>query len=266
MHKTSKKRVIILFFYLFLSFNFFAQYSETIRTGRPGQSIGAFTVGKNLLQFQQGVEYNSEINSGINPKSIITNNVIRFGIKETIEISALLDYQKNSFTISDTVRSYSGLSNLHLGFRVHLTNQKGVLPTTGFQMRLKMPSISKEYGNEYVAPVMIFVANWSLPKNLSLGTNWILSYNGNNQIPTGKYVVNFGFPIFGKLSGFVENYGQLNKDRFETRFDGGFAYLANNNIQFDLSAGYGDNYATKDYFVSGGISWRLNFNKKNIKS
>jgi hypothetical protein len=170
----------------------------------------------------------------------------------------LVTLDKNSF--NDTVFSTSGLSSLHLGFRVHLSDQKGIRPTTGFQARLKMPNISKSYGTNFIAPVFIFVAGWSLPKGTSLGTNWILSYNGNDAIPTGKYVINFSFPIYKKLSSFIENYGQYRDKIVETRFDGGFAWLLNNNFQFDVSAGYGKNTVT-DYFISGGISWRLNLNK-----
>ena len=238
------------------------QFNETIRTGRPGQAIGAFTVGKNILQFQQGVDYSSVVDSRQKPYDILSNNVIRFGIMETVELSALIDYQSKNATINDSAYSQSGLNNLHLGFRVHFNNQKGLIPTTGFQMRFKMPDISKEFGINYTAPVMVFIANWSLPKNTSIGTNWICSYSGNDQIPTGKYIINFGFPIYKKISGFVENYGQLYKNQFETRFDGGFAWLVNNNIQLDLSAGYGNNNIIEDYFVSAGVSWRLNFRKK----
>jgi hypothetical protein len=127
-------------------------------------------------------------------------------------------------------------------------------------MRLRMPDISKTYGTRYVAPIIIFVANWRLPKSTALTTNWILSYGGNNAIPTGRYVLNFSFPVYKKLSSFIENYGQYRDKTFETRFDCGLAWLLNNNFQFDVSAGYGKN-TVADYFISGGISWRLNLNK-----
>ncbi|MDZ4667843.1 MAG: transporter [bacterium] len=240
-------------FFLNLSF-LFAQYNETIRTGRPGQAIGAFTVGKNILQFQQGVDYNSYLTSQNKTNIYVSNNVIRYGIMETVELSALIDYQ-NLRNKSDSVQTeLKGLSNLHLGFRVHVNNKNGWVPTTGFQMRVKMPNVSRDFGASKPATVMVFVANWSLPKSMSLASNWILSYNGNNPNATGKYVINLGFPIHKKLSGFIENYGQLSGGEFQQRFDGGFAYLLNNNVQLDLSAGYGNNKGIQDYFVSTGIS------------
>jgi hypothetical protein len=62
---------------------------------------------------------------------------------------------------------------------------------------------------------MVFVANFRLPKNMSVASNWVLSYNGNDSYTIGKYVLNFGFPIYKKLSGFVENYGQVNQSVFQ---------------------------------------------------
>lgn len=240
----------------------FGQFSETIKTARPGQAIGAFTIGKNVLQFQQGIELNGYLGLKNRPKTYITNHVVRYGVSENIEMSALVDYQSQQLKFDTISSDLTGLSNLHFGFRVHLTDQVGWLPATCFQMRLKMPNVSNEYGASRLAPVMVFVANWSLPQNMSLATNWVLSYNGNNQNPTGKYVLNFGFPVFKKISGFIENYGQVSEGVAESRFDGGFAYLLNNNVQFDLSAGYGQNNAIEDYFISTGISWRIiNFRK-----
>lgn len=246
--------LLILFIY---STRGFSQYNETIRTGRPGQAIGAFTVGNKVLQFQQGVDYSTILDSNASNHVLLNNNVIRYGFLETFEFSALIDYQNNYYQFDSAESSLQGLSNLHLGFRVHITDQKGWRPTTGFQMRLSIPNLSADYKAENIAPVMVFVANWALPKSMSFATNWILSYNGNDQYPTGKYVLNFAFPIHNKWSGFIENFGQVNQSVFQTRFDGGFAYLLNNDVQLDISAGYGDNQNVKDVFISTGISWRI---------
>jgi len=233
------------------------QYNESIRTGRPGQAIGAFTVGKNILQFQQGFDFGSFTNPLYTPFGLSSNNVVRFGILEAFEISALVDFQHDRRNYDNITYSESGLSNLHLGFRAHINRQNGWIPSTAVQLRLKMTCLSEEYRINYIAPVMVLVAGWGLPENMSITTNWILSYSGYDPVPTGKYVLNFAFPVYKNLSGFVENYGQVREDVFQTRFDGGLAYLVNNNFQLDISAGYGSNQGVQDYFVSTGISWRI---------
>lgn len=250
-------KYIVVLLFLIGSGSCFGQYSEIIRTGRPGQSIGAYTVGKNVLQFQQGINYYSVDDTNLST-GFVSNNVIRYGISETIEFSTLIDYQTERTDLGkDVPTTKNGLSNLHIGFRAHINDQKGWFPVTGFQMRLKIPNVSDDFESKYVAADMVFVANWALPKNMSLATNWVMSYSGNDPNPLGKYVINFGFPIYRKISGFVGNYGQINQSVFETRFEGGLAYLINNNFLLDISSGYGSNHRKKGYFVSTGISYRI---------
>lgn len=253
--------------FLIVSCTCFGQYSETIRTGRPGQSIGAFTVGKNVLQFQQGIDYYSIEDINL-IKGFVSNNVIRFGLSETIELSTILNYQTENTELGNSTSSdKTGISDLHFGFRAHINDQKGWFPVTGFQMRLKIPNVSDDFGTKYLAADMIFVANWALPKDMSLATNWGMSYSGNDPNPIGKYVINFGFPIYKNLSGVVGNYGQINQSVFQTRFEGGLGYLVNNDFLIDLSSGFGKNQGVKDYFVSVGVSYRiLSFKKRIPKS
>ncbi len=103
-------KYLATFFLLILSNFCFGQFNETIRTGRPGQAIGAFTVGKNVLQFQQGLDYYStaEINP---PKEFVFNNVVRYEISETVELSALVDYQYKESGFGTTARTLEGISN-----------------------------------------------------------------------------------------------------------------------------------------------------------
>lgn len=258
------KPVLVPFLFLLSVFSY-GQFNESIQSGRPGQSIGGFTVGKNVLQFQQGVDYLSSVEPNITQKGFLTNNVVRFGILETVELSVLVDYRqdKTRFNTFDTTNIESqGLSDLHLGFRVNINEQKGWIPVTAFQMRLKTPHISEDYKTNNIAPVMIFVANWDLPKAMSLATNWIVDYNGINANPTGKYIINFGFPVYKNLSGFIGNYGQIYQSNFQTRFEGGFALLVNTNLALDIFAGFGENQNVHDFFLSTGVSYRfLNFRK-----
>ena len=81
-----------------------AQFNETIRTGRPGQSINPFTVGRGMLQFQQGYTFDkSETETDANRLMFMNGvrenstfeNVIRYGIMERVEINAAIDYKWN---------------------------------------------------------------------------------------------------------------------------------------------------------------------------
>lgn len=258
--------ILFVFLHAVLTKEASCQFNETIRTGRPGQAIGGFAVGEKIVQFQQGIEYFSSDNNDYNQQGYLSNNVIRFGVMERVEISAVIDYKFEKWATDSLKWSLNGISNFQLGFRVHLNDQKKWIPATGFQFQLRIPNISKDYRVQHLAPAATFVATWSLPHETLLSANWVMEYDGNNPVVTGKYIINYSFPLSGKWSGFIENYGQLRGTVFQTRFDGGIAFLMNSNIQFDLSAGVGQNQKTRDFFVGSGISYRfINFRKNSNK-
>ena len=55
-----------LFLFLFTSSIAVAQYTDQINSNRPGESIGAFSVGKNVFQSELGFAYRNYAHSGYN--------------------------------------------------------------------------------------------------------------------------------------------------------------------------------------------------------
>jgi hypothetical protein len=61
------------------------------------------------------------------------------------------------------------------------------------------------------------------------------------------------------LSVFVEFYGfSTEKSVSDYRADMGCAYLVDDNVQIDFSAGVGLNTVAPDSFVAFGLAWRFN--------
>lgn len=122
---------LLLFCFVCLSFAAYSQTAPTIRTGRPGQSIGAYVLGTSIFQVQSGIEYNrtkttSEVESWIN------NNVLRYGLDEKWEISTVFDYRYQEV-------AGSGVDNLQLGGRVNLIDgPDGFIPALGLQARVRL--------------------------------------------------------------------------------------------------------------------------------
>ena len=236
----------------------YAQYGETIRSGRPGQSIGPFTVGKNILQIQSGMDvfgFKND-NIGFSGNGYLNNTVVRYGILERLEISALIDYRVDNIKAGGLETETSGLSAFDIGGRYQVFAGKGAIPNIGFQMRVRLPVLSEDYKIDHVAPRFILVTGQKLSETFTLTTNWGGSWNGNNSMGTAFYIVNLSFPIVGKLGGFVENYGDITDGDFDSRFDAGLAYLSNKDLQWDILGGLGKNDGVSDYFVSVGVSWR----------
>lgn len=240
-----------------------AQFYETIRSARPGQSIGATTVGKNIFQIQSGVDHfgsnNSDIN--LNTKGFLTNTGLRFGLTELFEVGAFFEYKTETNTTSEGSSSYKGISNLAVGLRHQISKGKGLLPSLAFQFRMRIPAMSEHYQINNLAPSFMFVTSQQLSKSWTLITNLGASWNGNDATTQGLYTVNLSTTITNTFGVFLENYGSLLQGKFETRVDAGVAWLVTPNLQLDLLGGYGSNHGLKDYFVSTGVSWRTSHHK-----
>ncbi len=233
-----------------------AQFNETIRTGRPGQAIGAFTVGTGIFQLQSGFDYFGSKNNGIKNTGFLNNTVLRYGLTEPFEISALLEYKTETLTQNDSKNTYRGLSAVDVGMRYHIYTGKGLIPNVGFQIRMRLPVLSEDYKIDDIAPRFIVVTSQRLSETFTLITNWGASWNGNNSSPRGNYVINLAFPFNDKLGAFVETFGAFGQERFFINFDTGFAWLLTPDLQLDIYGGYGSNYGVNDYFISTGVSWR----------
>jgi len=60
------KRSILIWLCSCFAIPAMAQYSENIRSARPGQAVGPFTTGKDLFQIQTGLNYTNYTNSVLN--------------------------------------------------------------------------------------------------------------------------------------------------------------------------------------------------------
>ncbi|MBL7862208.1 MAG: transporter [Cyclobacteriaceae bacterium] len=234
-----------------------AQFNETIRTGRPGQAIGAFTVGHTIFQVQSGFDYyKSTTSASIFSEGFLNNTVMRFGLTEPFEVSALVEYKTETITDNDVKTEASGLSALDLGMRYHIYTGKGLVPNVGFQIRTRLPVLSEDYKIKDLAPRFILVTSQKLSDKFTLITNWGAAWNGNDSAPRGTYVVNLSFPFNDSFGAFIETFGGLQKGTSTINFDTGLAWLINPDLQLDLYSGYGNNQGINDFFLSMGVSWR----------
>lgn len=259
-----------------------AQFNETIRTGRPGQSINPYTTGKGVLQFQQGYVFESA-KLDFDPSSLtfpvenaegnmsLFENVIRYGIGENIEINAAVNYNWFKHEIEagrlDSQITGNYLSAADIGARVHLADNKGLMPDIALQARLGMAQNGDE-GDFEIQNVQVTAAFfWQLADKHGLTVNLIPIIATNDELTTQvNYTLAYGVSITDKIGVFIENYGSLYFDAvynyFDTYFDAGVSYLVNNNVQLDLLGGYSKNKVDSGieeskYFIAAGVSWRV---------
>lgn len=256
------KQLIALYLLMFVGNTALAQYNETIRTARPGQAVGPFTTGKDVFQIQTGLNYGDfedDDNSETGNNATYTAS-LRYGLLENFEIRSAFSLRSDEvIQVGDQTDNFGGLSFWNVGIRYNIIDGGGYKPSFGFQTDVRLTWVDEAYQSEEIAPRMMLIHGQRLSETFVLTTNWAIAWNGNDNQPKGTYVVNISFPIAGKWSSFIENYGEVVGDDFDTRWDTGLAYLVNNDFQLDVSGGFGKNEGLTDWFIDGGISWRVKF-------
>ena len=180
------KRVI--FFFLFYSSVINSQYTDQINSNRPGASIGAFSVGKNVIQSELGFSYRHFNHNGYNNSTfdgVIGFLAIRWGfVSERLELILDSKYLKGSlnsklYSIEQKTVRQGFLGNF-IGFKYLLydpfrkekeTNVYNWKANNGFKLRDMVPAIS-----------------------LTLGSN--ISFEKNNPFPYNNVFGNIYRPIF----------------------------------------------------------------------
>ncbi len=151
-------------FCLFISYG---QYTDQINSNRPGASIGAFSVGKNVVQFEGGTEFKSYKHKSYNDSKVNANLFflsVRYGLlSEKIEITYDGIYQFDKIEnrlISPSVKSKrNGLLNNFLGIKYLVydpfkkerkVNVYSWKANNGFKLRDLIPAVSITLGGNFI--------------------------------------------------------------------------------------------------------------------
>lgn len=235
----------------------FGQYSKTIATARPGAANGAGTVGKGVLQFQAGMQFDNvrdiRDSSSWSTDNVSENLVVRFGIRERFEVSAVINHINSTEYLGEGNESVS-----RKGFNTSLIRARTkVNENMAFQVGIETKLRGKDYPINYIAPRFRLMYNTELGENANLTTNLGGVWNGVDSKPTGFYVFSLSFPLTNKLSLIAESYGDFIRERINNYFDIGLGYNINKDILIDLNGGWGENFPYKSYFLTAGVSYRI---------
>ena len=240
-----------------------AQYGEWIRTGRPGQTIGTYCLGARVFQAQQGYTFRSRDFETGTQVTNSTTHILRVGLTEDFEVSGVLRFQSDDFGGAGT--DLSGISTAQLGVRYNVTSESERVPSIAVQTRLLLNTFGDDYGRQGVGHTTIVAIGKRLGTKASLTGNAVFTHNGNVPGMIPRYTLALNYMITRQLQAYLGGYGRF--DDFDFNVDGGFGYFVNRDLKFDLTAGtqgFGDfegdpEGLESDYFVSAGVSWRLDW-------
>ncbi|PPK87768.1 outer membrane putative beta-barrel porin/alpha-amylase [Neolewinella xylanilytica] len=233
-----------------------AQYSPTIVSGRPGQSINAATVGRGVYQVQTGLnlDWAREGRENLFDLSEVTD--IRVGVFERLELSALIIGEADESTVAPRgTRRDRGISDTQLGGRYLFLENDGWRPAIAVRAHALLRAQDEDFRRERVGANLILAADWAVTDLLAFTANLSRTWPGDGS-RSDDYVATLGFNLSDRWSSFVEVYGTMTGVA-TANYDGGFAYLVNDNLGLDLSVGWDGDYGVRSYFLDFGVSFRV---------
>ena len=265
------KLVLKTLLLLLFSTNIQAQYTDIINSNRPGASVGAYSVGKNVFQIETGLGYKNDTynygsTSSIEDKQQIGQVFLRYGfLSERLEINLHLGYikSKENITVSpvgalpiSATFETKGINLNTVGLKYMLfqpkterevnirswkanqrINWKEFIPTVSLSAQMHSDLVSNPFKKDELA----FKAGILLQNNFSSG----LVFTGNifmDQLsdPNAKYlnyIAGLTYAFNKKFSMFAEYDGKRYKTRAKEHWGGfGLAYLLNKDMQIDIDA------------------------------
>ena len=237
------------------------QRSEPIVPDRPGQTNPPNVISSGIVQLETGFSRETINAGGIQTINYLYNtSLVRIGLMTNCELRMVVEYAGTSTDSGSQSSALRGFNPVSIGTKIMICPEKEIIPQTAVNIALTLPYIGRrEFTPSFLAPSFFLLMQNSLSEKLALGYNLGLQWNGEQPNATLVFSISPSLTIAEGLSVFAECYGfSTEKSTSDYRADVGCAYLVNDDMQVDFSAGAGLNTAAPDSFVAFGFAWRFN--------
>ena len=283
-------RILLFCCLMAAGFSGFSQYTDVINSNRPGLSVSAYAVGKDVVQAEFGLFYEKQDHSDIQYDSGIygAELALRYGLLlENLEIiwEGRFQNQDITFNALDFKESRTDFAANRLGAKYLLfdpykdpernrPNLYSWRANNKFQLKNLIPAVSLYAGANFVlgdnpfyvedptiSPRVLLATQSQLTPKSVLIINVIYDRIGTD-FPELSYTISFSRAFRNpKWSAFIENQG-IDSDRYsDILLRAGVSHLFNQNFQVDLGLGGNFKNTPSRYFGSFGLSYRLDFHK-----
>lgn len=289
-----KRYIVVLMLVVFVSAS--AQYTDIINSNRPGNSKAAFSVGKDVLQFELGAfsinEEHAPLNYDLGGFGIDFS--ARFGLLfEELEINIEGVYQNDTFTSNSSVIPVefdrSNFKNFTIGakYLVYDPNKNtgedepnvySYRANRAFKWKSLIPAVSVYAGanfdsenNPFTPPdaegfspkVMVatqnnFIGGWVFVSNFLMDRIGS-DFSEFQYILTLTHSLSQKWVVFGETQGIKSDFYADNIFRF------GGAYLWTKDFQLDANAAFSTKETPSVFNIGLGASYRLDWHKDTGK-
>lgn len=241
------------------------QTIDVINSNRPGFSVSPYNIGKNNFQVETGIiGYNELLGiNGINGsiKTLGLDIGLRYAINNNIEIySDFYTKQNWNYIENDTTSNFSILP-ISLGASYRFNEGEKFIPTMSVRGAI---TYYKNDQNNYKTDLSFTFATQN-----ELAVNWVLITNlkAERIITEASLggIIGITNTITPNLSWFTEYFVTYYDNEFNNFLNVGMAYLYTDDIQFDLFGGTNLDINKTTYYLSAGVSWRLDNDKNRRK-
>jgi hypothetical protein len=288
----SKLKIVFLLALITIPSVHYGQHTDQINSNRPGETMSAFAVGKNVIQVETGI-YGIKENHRLleyDATGYGLDFTLRWGLfMEKLELIADLQYQNEDFTTPYSSINKSSLKQTVLGAKYLIydpfknyekkVNIYSWKANNSFNWHQLIPAVSVFAGanftmadnpysfspNADISPkIMLITQNHLGDGTWVFVTNIIADYIATDY-PSYGYIFTLTKGFNDKWSGFVENQGFKSDFYSDAIVRGGAAYLLNNDMQIDISIS--NNFKDTPTVLYGGVgfSWRYDANYKEVR-
>jgi hypothetical protein len=240
-----------------------AAAAEPLSADRPGQANPPHVVAPGVIQVEGGLGFARQTQGQPDVDTFtLPELLLRLGLVRRVQLAVSAD----GFVYEDR----SGASNrasgsdLALSTRVRLLEPRGPWPATALEFAMSFPTGGNAVTSDGYDPSGTLLVQWALGERLGLDANLELSgptqgAGDSRRVFQVAPSLALGLELGASWQTYVEYFAALNTDGVsdEHSIDGGFAWLVTDDLQLDLSAGFGLVDAADDFFVGTGVAWRF---------
>jgi Putative MetA-pathway of phenol degradation len=240
-----------------------AGLDEPIVTDRPDFTEASSVVGRGVIQLETGYTYSRDSQGSVRThEHSIGEPLLRVGaFRDWLELRLGWNYAAEDISGA----THDGGEDLYLGCKIGLTPQAGFLPEVAIVPQMTVPTGANSFTSSATLPGCNVLYGWDLSDSLATGgsTQFNRAVDGGSGSEYTEWAQSWtiGYSLSERLGAYTEWYA-LFPDNAETDpvqhyFNGGFTFLVNDDVQWDIRSGVGLNESANDFFVGTGLSFRV---------